>query len=58
MLRTSSWSKKMKGRAFPPGGGHGLRERYAPMPIGCEVLLDAANKKVMLLESPLNTILL
>ena len=26
------------------------------LPIGCEVLLDAANKKVMLLESPLNTI--
>ena len=48
----------MKGRAFLPGGGHGQRERYAPLPIGCEVLLDAANKKVMLLESPLNTILL
>lgn len=26
------------------------------MPIGCEVLLDAANKKVMLLESPLNAV--
>lgn len=31
-------------------------ERYALMPIGCEVLMDAANKRVMLLESPLNII--